>query len=332
MSEEIVAVVILNWNGGDDILACLESVFRSTHTALAVVIVDNGSVDGSTQRILRRYPEVHCISNARNLGFAKGSNQGMQWALQSGIQYTLLLNGDARLHATAIGELLAAAKSEENSVVASPRMYHGAAAQGRQRLWFVYGKASLWSGIFRNPAFDQEDTARWSEPMDMEYASGCCMLIPTAIVQNTGMFDEAFFAYCEDIDLSLRIRAAGYRLRYVPSAHLWHGSAEPKSRKRSVMYRYLSTRNNLWVVRKHGSWLEILTCLCILPSRSFFRVVRMMARAEWYAIAAEVRGVKDGAFAPIRACRLSGQGQPGIACASNVASTVSPEEGVLAQK
>jgi GT2 family glycosyltransferase len=133
----------------------------------------------------------------------------------------------------------------------------------------------------------------------MEYASGCCMLIPSHILRTVGVLDEKFFAYCEDIDFSLRVRKAGFQLRYVPTAHLWHGSNEPTHRTRSATYRYLSTRNNLWVVRKHGSRLALFTCLCILPLRSLFRIVRLLPSAKWDAIAAEVRGIKDGVFMPL---------------------------------
>lgn len=299
MKNKTIAIVILNWNGGDDILDCLKSVFESKHAAIEVVIVDNGSVDGSADLIRGRFSHVHWIRNPRNLGFAKGSNQGMQWALKCGIQYILLLNGDARLHPSAIEKMLAVMEDENDTVVACPRIYLGVTSVGPNRLWFAYGIVSLWLGMFRNPAFNCFDSPKWSAPMDMEFASGCCMLIPARILQNVGMLDETFFAYCEDIDFSIRIRKAGFRLRYVPTAHIWHGSSKPTNKTRSEMYRYLSTRNNLWVVRKHGSWFEIFTCLCILPSRSLFRTMRMMISSDWNAIAAEWKGIRDGVFSPI---------------------------------
>jgi GT2 family glycosyltransferase len=289
-----VAVVILNWNGGSDILACLTSVFQSTHTALEVIIVDNGSIDGSSDEIRARFPQVHFICNPENLGFAKGSNQGMEWALGRGIEYVLLLNGDARLHSNAIHELLAVVCQENDSVVACPKMYLGGLDAQIQRLWFAYGKVKLWAGSFQNPAFNQVDAPQWSLPRNMEYASGCCMLIPARILRDVGMFDESFFAYCEDIDLSLRVRKAGFQLRYVPTGHLWHGSLRPTNRTRMATYRYLSTRNNLWVVRKHGSRLDILTCFCILPFRSLFRIAHIAASSRWSSIVAELKGVKDG--------------------------------------
>ena len=295
-NDSTVAVVILNWNGGNDILNCLDSVFESTHKAIEVVIVDNGSTDGSSDAIRLRFPQIHFINNQNNLGFAKGSNQGMDWALARGIRYALLLNGDARLHPDAIRELLSVATGENNAVVSCPRMYLGGSPRESDRLWFVYGTVKLWAGLFQNPAFNHLDSPQWSRPRDMEYASGCCMLIPAAILERVGMLDESFFAYCEDIDFSLRVRRAGYRLRYVPSARLWHGSDQPTDRTRSARYRYLSTRNNLWVVRKHGSMLELLACLFFLPLRSLYRIGRMATETKWDSIAAEFMGIKDGVF------------------------------------
>jgi GT2 family glycosyltransferase len=299
LRDRTVAAVILNWNGGDDILACLKSVFESTHKALEVVVVDNGSVDGSSDSIRLRFPQVHFIVNHRNLGFAKGSNQGMEWALDRGIPYILLLNGDARLHPHAIGELLAVVVRENNSIVASPRMYLGGSTDQASRLWFAYGTVKLWAGLFQNPAFNQFDSPIWSQPREMEYASGCCILIPASILQRVGMLDEAFFAYCEDIDFSLRIRKAGLRLRYVPTAHLWHGSHQTTNRTGTAIYRYLSTRNNLWVVRKHGSWFELTICLCILPLRSLVRILGTRCRYKWDTVIAELKGIRDGILSRI---------------------------------
>jgi GT2 family glycosyltransferase len=292
----IVAVVILNWNGGEEILDCLMSVFESDHSAIEVVIVDNGSTDGSSDAIRIRFPQVHFLVNPTNLGFAKGSNQGMEWALARGIRYVLLLNGDARVNASTIAELLAVAIRENDKVVACPRIYLGHSVDAIRRLWFAYGTVKLWAGLFQNPAFGQIDSPKWTKARDMEYASGCCMLIPATILHQIGMLDEAFFAYCEDIDFSLRVRKAGFRLRYVPAALLWHGSQRPPHRTRTATYRYLSTRNNLWVVRKHGSWFEVLTCFGILPLRSLFRVMQMLCVAQWHSVAAELKGVKDGVF------------------------------------
>ena len=295
--DRTVAVVILNWNGGEDILDCLASVYSSTHKAVEVVIVDNGSVDGSSNSIRERFPATHFIVNRENLGFARGSNQGAEWAVDRGIPYVLLLNGDARLHPEAIDELLAATCQEDDSIVACPKMYLGEPEDKIKRLWFAFGTVKLWAGLFQNPAFNQIDSEFWSRQQNMEYASGCCMLIPTSVLKRTGMFDESFFAYCEDVDLSIRVRKAGFRLRYVPTAQLWHGSHKPTNRTRTATYRYLSTRNNLWVVRKHGSWLDVLTCLCILPLRSLFRIAKLTADRNWAAVFAEARGMKDGVFA-----------------------------------
>jgi len=297
--DQTVAIVILNWNGGNDVLDCLESVFASTHKAIEVIIVDNGSIDGSSDAIRARFPYVHFIVNTQNLGFAKGSNQGMEWALDRGIRYVLLLNGDARMGANTIHELLTVVARENDKVVACPRIYLRGSTNGAKHLWFAYGTVKLWAGLFQNPAFNQIDSPIWSEPRDMEYASGCCMLIPAQILPRIGMLDETFFAYCEDIDFSLRVRKAGFRLCYVPTALLWHGSQQPTNRTRTATYRYLSTRNNLWVVRKHGSWLEALSCFCILPVRSLFRITRMVTTAQWGSVVAELRGIKDGAMSRI---------------------------------
>lgn len=289
-----VAVVILNWNGGDDIQEAVKSIFDSTHKQLEVVIVDNGSADGSSDRIRSLYPQVHFIRNPQNLGFARGSNQGISWSLGRGMDYVLLLNGDARVHSRMIEELLRVVKEEHESVAACPKMYLANDMNGSNRLWFGCGSVCMWAGLFRNPAHNRPDSSLWSIPKDMEFASGCCIMIPRKIFRCVGQLDEAFFAYCEDIDFSLRVRKAGFHLRYVPSALLWHGSASSRECSKRSTYRYLTTRNGIWTVRKHASSIELAICLTILPLRSVFRVVRALQQGEGKMITAEWRGVWDG--------------------------------------
>jgi GT2 family glycosyltransferase len=206
----------------------------------------------------------------------------------------LLLNADARLHPDAISQLLSAVTASDDAVVACPRMYLGNSNDEVKRLWFAYGTVKFWAGLFQNPAFNQIDSPAWSVPQEMEFASGCCMMIPARILRQAGMLDESFFAYCEDIDFSIRVRQNGFRLLYVPSAFLWHGSAKATVRTRSAFYRYLSTRNNLWVVRKYAPPLERIICMCILPIRSLYRLARIAIAADWNSIGAEVKGVRDG--------------------------------------
>jgi GT2 family glycosyltransferase len=302
-STQTVAVVILNWNGGEEIIDCIASVAESSYPVVQVIVVDNGSVDGSSDKIRLLFPQTIFIRNQNNLGFAKGSNQGMEWALNQGIRYVLLLNGDARVDTGAIQELLTTVKNEGDSVAACPRIYLG---NENKQLWFAYGTVKMWAGLFQNPAFNQPDSAEWSIARDVEFASGCCVLIPSQVLQSIGLLDETFFAYCEDIDFSLRMRKAGFRIRYVPTSHVWHGSNKPTDRTRSATYRYLATRNNLWVVRKHGSRFEILTCIVVLPFRSLFRIVSMLSRANWPSVVAEARGVIAGLFFPLPATQFLG--------------------------
>lgn len=298
-SYDVIAVVILNWNSGNDILNCIYSVIASDYSALNIIVVDNGSIDGSSDVIRSQFPQVHFISNPRNFGFAAGSNQGINWALERGISYILLLNADTTIDKNAIHKLLEPMKREGDSVVTCPKIYIGPKDDNSTRLWFACGTAILWAGLFRNPAYNQPDSALWSQPAEMDFASGCCMLIPARILRQVGKLDESYFAYCEDIDFSLRVRKAGFQLRYVPSAHLWHGSIYPTERAKTRTYRYLSTRNNLWVVRKHGTRWEFLLCLGLLPFRSLYRIIGMAAIGRWSSIAGEAQGIRDGLFSDL---------------------------------
>jgi hypothetical protein len=288
-----VGVVILNWNGGPLTPRCIESLKQSEYSPWQVVVVDNGSTDGSLEEIAHRFPEVVFIKNATNLGFAEGCNQGMRWLFEQSADFALILNNDTTVHPAMISRLVATANAQDEPVCLSPKMY---VSDDPCRLWFACGRVNLWTGVFSNPAYHSVDSARFDRTREMEYASGCCVLIPREIFRAVGGFDERFFAYCEDVEWSIRCRRKGFRLLLSPQAKLWHGVAAVGKKKPALM-RYLMTRNHLWTVRRHANAWQFACVLLLSPLRSSWRLGKIALAGQWGCIPAEFRGVKDGLFA-----------------------------------
>lgn len=288
-----VAVVVLNWNAAELTLQCLNSVRASDYGRIEAVVVDNGSTDGSPDAIASRHPGAILIRNASNAGFAQGSNQGIRRAMQDGADYILLLNNDTAIGEGMISRLVETAVNHENRAAVSPKMYDG---RDPRRLWFVYGKTSLWTGIFSNPAYNVPASTAFNPVVAMQYASGCCVLIPRGIIASVGELDPDFFAYCEDVEWSLRARRAGYELLCDTRAKLWHyvGSTGGKNPARM---RYLMTRNHVWTLRKHaGTWQFLVFALVFYPPRCIFRLMKAVRNRSWACVAAEFRGARDGFF------------------------------------
>jgi hypothetical protein len=291
-----VGVVIVNWNGWHLTWRCLESLRHSDYPNLKYVVVDNGSADGSAEAVAAQYPEVSLIRNSANLGFAEGSNQGIRYAMAHGAAYILLLNNDTVVDEKMISFLVETAAVHENRVVVSPKMYDGF---DPARLWFVYGKANLWTGIFSNPAYKAPSGSVFEAVLPMEYASGCCMLIPAGLISFVGVFDSRFFAYCEDVDWSLRARRAGIVLLCDTRAELWHYVTSTGARD-PVRMRYLMTRNHLWTMRRHTTVYQFAVfALAFYPLRCLLRIVKAATRAQWGCIAAEFRAAFEGFLGPL---------------------------------
>jgi len=290
MAIKRVVVVILNWNGGDLTLRCIESLRQSHYPDSQVLVVDNGSTDGSLEEIVKSCPEADIIKNPRNLGFAEGCNQGIAWGLNWGADYVMVLNNDTWMDPHMISNLVAAATAHDDRVAVIPKIY---LASDPLRFWFAWGRVNLWTGVFSNPAYGLLDDGRFDFPPEADYASGCCILIPKRIVQEVGGFDPSYFAYVEDIDWSLRCRRAGFRLVLCPSAKLWHGVSASGKKKLATM-RYLLTRNHLWTLRRYASPWQLCCALLLLPLRSMWRIAKISWAHDWECIPAEFRGLKDG--------------------------------------
>ena len=290
-----VCVVILNWNGGDLTLRCLEDLRKSDYPELTCVIVDNGSTDGSIEAIAKAFPKIGIIRNSVNLGWAGGSNQGIAWGLAHGADYLLMLNNDAWADPAMISLLVAAAAKLQDQVVTVPKIYLGS---DLTRFWFVGGHVNFWTGLFSNPAYNLIDDGRFDATRDVDYASGCCMLMPKRVVECVRGFDHTFVSYVEDVDWSIRCRSAGFRIVFCPTAKLWH-DVSVTGKKRPAMMRYYLTRNHLWTLRRHASPWQFATAMFLLPLRSLWRMARLAGACDGKSITAELRGLKDGLLGAI---------------------------------
>lgn len=250
-AEPQVAVVILNWNGRDDTLACLDSLAMIDYSNLSVIVVDNGSSDGSVDAIRTRHPAVDVFETGRNLGFAGGSNVGIRRALQRGVDFVLLLNNDTEVAPDLVDSFVAAARRHPQAGAFSARIYFHA---DPQRIWYA---GAVWNDTAAR--FEQvgegmvDDGHAFTAEGETAYACGCAMFIPATRLRELGMLDERYFLYFEETDWCFRARAAGYPSIYVPSARLWHKVSATVGGEGSPLMVYFVTRNRLMWAQRYGS-------------------------------------------------------------------------------
>jgi GT2 family glycosyltransferase len=233
--------VVLNWNGGDDTPTALASL-----AGIETICVDNGSTDGSAEDVEARFPHVELIRNGVNLGFAGGNNVGIRRALERGAEWTLLVNNDAVVEpglADAVAR--AAADRPDAGILACKVLFE----DGRTVMYAGADFNATLGYSGRRTGFGRPDT--FHESSDVGRADGAAMALSRPLLEHVGLLAEDLFAYVEDVDLSLRARAAGFAVVFVPDAVVRHKGSASTGGRASTTNMYYSTRNTIAVAERH---------------------------------------------------------------------------------
>jgi len=209
-----VNLFVLNWNGRDLTLDCLSSLEKITYPNVKVYVIDNGSSDNSVTAIRNQFPDYEIIGLSENYGFARGNNAGFELVKQKA-DYTIFLNNDTIVDPNFVEPLINAMESNSTVKQSTPKIFY---ADNLDYIWFGGGKVSLWAGWIRHLGIRQKDSMQFSFNRNVDYATGCCVCMRTVDFESIGMFDESFFMYGEDVDLSLRFRKQGGQILFVPES------------------------------------------------------------------------------------------------------------------
>jgi GT2 family glycosyltransferase len=297
--ERSVWIIILNWNGLEDTLACLASLehLEAPTFGVQTVVIDNGSLQNPTSEIERRFPGVKVVRLDSNTGFAGGCNFGAALALQAGADYVLLLNNDTVVQPGFLEPLVAYLDRHPEAAIAAPVICY---SNRPNTVWFGGGKIRLALGYFQHRYLNQSREHVPAEPMITDYVSGCCMLVERQLIAAIGLFDERFFAYYEDSDFCLRARQHGYTIACVPQSLIWHKVSASMRRDlsegtTSPLKHYLLTRNRIATVIKHGSRLQVAVFLLLANTATMlFYLPAFVIRRRWEKLRWFCRGMLHG--------------------------------------
>jgi GT2 family glycosyltransferase len=244
----VVGIVILNWNQPTDTVACLESLQRLEYPSFEIVVVDNGSTDGSPNLVAERFPQHTLIRNPKNFGFAAGNNVGVRHLLRSKVDYVLLLNNDTEVSPDMLRILVEAAESDPHIGVVGPKIYY---FDQQKTIWSAGGEVDRLGHSWHRRADELDDGSR-ETIQDVGYVTGCAILVKASVIESIGVLDERFFIYFEETEWCARARHAGFRVVYEPGARMWH-KIEQTARNTSRTYMYLMTRNRLLYLKCSGA-------------------------------------------------------------------------------
>ena len=259
-----VNLFVLNWNGRDLTLDCLSSLEKITYPNVKVYVIDNGSSDNSVTEIQNQFPDFEIIQLPENYGFSRGNNAGFQLVKQKA-DFTIFLNNDTVVDPYFVEPLINEMESNSTVKQATPKIFY---ADDLEYIWFGGGKINLWAGWIRHLGIRQKDSTQFSFNRNVDYATGCCVCMRTEDFESIGMFDESFFMYGEDVDLSLRFRKQGGQILFVPESKIWHKVSSSIGTQFSIRKWKRKNIGKIKIVTKHvhPAQLPIVMPLAILVS------------------------------------------------------------------
>lgn len=268
-------IVIPNYNGRQFLETCLQSIFLQTFASFQVIVVDNGSADGSVDFLQESYPSVKVIALSENLGFSAAVNRGIA-AGDSPLVF--LLNNDTELAPDCLERLLQAAEQHDDAFFA-PKML---SFREREILDGV-GDGYLRGGVGYRLGTMERDSEVYSKERRVFGACGGAALYRRVMLERLGLFDEDFFAYLEDVDLNFRANRAGLTCRCVPAARVYHiGSATTGSKINPFTVR-LSTRNNLYLLLKNYRASMAFRFLPAIIVYQFFWLLFVIKKGQFFS-------------------------------------------------
>ena len=291
-----VAIVIVNWNGWQDTLECLRSVLAASYPCLEIVVLENGSSNDSWNQLVEFCEQaavyhrviscdaqgaldaannhqsecsqgktIHLIRSRKNLGFCGGNNLGMKYGVERGCDYLVVLNNDTVCDPGFIGPLVETASGGKQAGLVGGLIAYW---NEPDTVWWAGGTFDRFLETRRVGDGCPVTQYLGGGVRETDWVSGCLMLIPAAVYQQVGGFDESFFIWSEEWDQSLRVRAAGYRLYIDPRSKVYHKVGRSLGVMKPLSY-YYGTRNRLLLKQKHlPGWRRSLFMAWFLPSRA----------------------------------------------------------------
>lgn len=291
--QPLVISVVLNMNRRHDTLECLSSLERTAHARSQVMVLDCLSQDGSAEAVRMECPGVTVVELLENRGYAGNNNIGLRAALDMGADWVFVLNNDVTVAPDCLPMLLSVGEAHADIGVVGPMVFHHDEPGVIQSAGGVL--SARWEGVHLGQ--NEDDEGQFKTPRDVDWLSGCALLIRRDVLKDVGLFDERFFAYWEETEWCVRARRAGWRIVHVPAAKLWHKGVQRDYRPRPAVTYYL-TRNRLLMLLAHRAplsarllaWAQIARTLTSWSLRPKWRDRRPHRDAMWQGICDYLRG------------------------------------------
>lgn len=290
MGEKLIVAIVPNWNLKAELAECLDSLYQVSYFPLRVIVVDNGSTDGSTEFVATKYPWVYLITLSENRGYAAALNAGIAQAMKWEASYVLALNNDTVVTTEALTRLAEVLNSDNTIGIAAPKVLY---FHQPKRIFSLGDRIYRWMPVPIGFGYKWPDHPIFSRVLEFDYVTGCAMMIRSSVLQEVGLFDESFFVYYEDADFCRRVRERGHRIVCVGDAIIYH-KASRSSNKNPLHIQRIRARNRVRFYRRyrHGPhpWLTFATLAFVALHRSIFNLLG----GKGYLVKPYLQGLWEG--------------------------------------
>jgi GT2 family glycosyltransferase len=305
-----VSIILLNYNGAEDTIACLQSLQKISYGNYNIVIVDNASPDGSMEKIkhylqsqpleytVYSFPEeamqspkpqlkFMLLQTGHNGGYGYGNNIGIKYALQHGADYVLVLNNDTVVDPGFLKPMVQMCEDDESIGIVSGKIYF---YDRPNVFWFNGGKFYPWTAKVEHIYFNEKDTGQ-RPPEENTFISGCMMLIPQKVFETVGFINEEYFMYVEDLEYCHRVLRQGFTLKVCEKSHVWHKVGGAGGGKFSTFSVYMMAKNLVIFIKLNFNIFKLCIAITyILISKS----LRWIKKNNMKLFRSHVRGMVDG--------------------------------------
>lgn len=295
-SNPLVCIIILNWNGYAVTKDCIISLSNITYTNYKIILVDNGSKDGSVELLKKDFPDSNLdfLALPKNFGFTGGNNQGILWAKKEyNPEYYLLLNNDTVVEKDFLDKMVDQIETKSDAYAAVGKVLY---YDRPEKIWFAGGKVSALTGVVTHFGLGENDEQACTSSEKTYFMNGCCALIKKQAIDELGVLDDRFFANSEDADYSLRIIKSGHSIYYVHDARIYHKVSHSfQSNKGRWLAFYLAARGIVLLQNKHLSKFSLPFFYAAYSTRwVFYLTLKLLLSRETKSIKAIYMGTWDG--------------------------------------
>lgn len=240
-----VSIILVNFNGDKDTIDCVESLKKISYDNYEIIIVDNNSANcQELEAFVNNNSDIIFLKSKENLGFSRGNNIGIKYAINNNADYVLLLNNDTTVKTDFLDELVSSATNCcECGIVSGKILFY----DFPEKIWFAGGRLDLNKASIQHIKSDELNDKK---DKTITFATGCLMLIPRNVIEKVGMLSEEFFMYSEDVEYCCRVQKSNYKIIYNPNSVIYHKVGLSSGGRGSKFSQYYRTRNDMIVLSK----------------------------------------------------------------------------------